>query len=120
MKLYAIALGFMLMAGFAYGADIGGKWAGTMDVMGQQIEVNYTFKVDGDVLTGTTAGQGSQELEIKNGKIEDSKISFTVDVDLGGQVMTISYKGIMDGDRIKMSLDAGNGQPMEYVIKRVE
>ena len=52
MKLYAIALGFMLMAGFAYGADIGGKWAGTMDVMGQQIEVNYTFKVDGDVLTG--------------------------------------------------------------------
>jgi len=120
MRLCALTLGFMLMIGFAFGADIDGNWTGTMDIMGQQIKVSYTFKVDGDILTGTTAGQDGRELEIKNGKIEGSRISFTVDVELSGQAMTISYTGIIDGDQIKMSLDAGTGQPMEYVIKKVE
>jgi hypothetical protein len=69
MRLCALTLGFMLMVGSAFGAGIDGNWAGTMDVMGQQIEVKYTFKVDGDILTGTTAGQDGRELEIKNGKI---------------------------------------------------
>ena len=120
MRLCALTLGFMLTVGSAYGAGIDGNWTGTMDVMDQQIEVKYTFKVDGDILTGTTAGQDGRELEIKNGKIEGSKISFTVDVELNGQAMTISYTGVIDGDQIAMSLDMGMGQPMKYVIKKVE
>lgn len=121
MRLYVFALMFLLAAGIAFGADIDGKWAGKIAGMdGNEVEIVYNFKADGSALTGTTTGPDGSELSIKNGKIDGDNISFAVDLDFGGQAMTVNYTGVKTGDRITLSMDMGMGQPMEIVVHKVQ
>lgn len=110
----------LLAAGFAFGADVDGKWTTTMAGMdGNEMTLGYTFKADGAVLTGSTTGPDGNELPIKDGKIDGNNISFSVVVDFGGQEMKLDYKGVVSPDEIKLTLDM-MGQAMEMVLKRAE
>lgn len=75
----ALATAFMVMA-FAvvsFAQDINGNWKGT--VM-ENIEVKYTFKVDGEKLTGTSTGPDGTAMPIKEGKVKGEDIEFTIDI----------------------------------------
>ncbi len=75
----ALATAFMVLA-FAvvsFAQDITGDWKGT--VM-ENIEVKYTFKVDGEKLTGTSTGPDGTAMPIKEGKIKGEDIEFTIDI----------------------------------------
>src|SRR5688500_4434140 len=58
---------------------IDGNWKGTRDTPNGTFEVTYTFKVDGNVLTGTWKSQFG-ETELKNGKVDGKNISYTISV----------------------------------------
>lgn len=117
MRLCVLALSLMLVAGIAYGADIDGTWNGEMDMMGQTMPVSYTFKAEGDVLTGTTPVM-DQEYKIQDGKIEGNNISFSVVFNFG-QEMKVDYKGVLSGDELKLSWDM-MGQATEVVLKKAQ
>jgi len=110
-----IALGLILVAGFAFAAPIDGKWVGDY----QGMNVSYTFKVDGDKLTGTTTSPDGKEVVIKDGKINGNNISFSISFDMGGQEMNIEMKGVLTGDDLKLSLDM-MGQGMDIPLKRAK
>ncbi|MEP6748175.1 MAG: glycoside hydrolase [Bacteroidota bacterium] len=58
--------------------DITGKWIGTLTISdGTALNLVYTLKEDGDKVTGTAASQEG-EINIENGQIKGSEISFTV------------------------------------------
>jgi hypothetical protein len=118
MKIVTAALAALLLAAsLAYGADIDGKWEGSvMGPNGSPSAISYTFKADGNVLTGVVTGGGT-DIKIRDGKIDRSNLSFFVDVEYGGQQMTFSYSGILSKDEIKLNAEV-NGQPMEIVVKR--
>ena len=59
------------------------------------------------------------EFAIKDGKIEGANISFNVTFDFGGMPFTLAYKGVVSGDSIKFSGDAG-GMPFEVVVKKAK
>ncbi|MBN2320118.1 MAG: hypothetical protein JXR49_13630 [Acidobacteria bacterium] len=121
MKVYVFALVLLLAAGIAYGADIDGKWTGKIAGMdGNEMDIGYTFKADGATLTGTTTGPDGAELAIKDGKIDGSNISFAVEMDFGGQAMTINYTGVVAGAQITLKMDFGMGEPMEIIIKKAQ
>ncbi len=106
-----VVLGAMLTT--AWGADITGKWKGSMDMMGQSMELGFTFKAAGSTLTGTSAGPQGEEYPISEGKIEGDNISFVVKV-TGQMEMKINYKGKISGEEIKLTMQfdmAGMGGP---------
>ncbi len=101
------------MLATAWGADITGKWKGSMDMMGQAMELGFTFKAAGSTLTGTSVGPQGEEYPISDGKIEGDNISFVVKV-TGQMEMKINYKGKVSGDEIKLTMQfdmAGMGGP---------
>jgi hypothetical protein len=117
MKYTVLAIALLLAAGFAFGADVDGKWAGT--IPGMDIPVAYTFKADGATLTGTSSGPNDTTVPIKDGKIDGNNISFTVTFDMGGQEMKLDYKGVVSPDQIKLSFDM-MGQTTEIPLKRAK
>jgi hypothetical protein len=116
MKYLTFSLGILLLAGFAFAADIDGKWAG--EIVGQNMQIAFTFKADGTTLTGVHVVNG-QETPIKDGKIEGNNLSFNVTLDLGGQETKIPHKGVLSGDQIKMTYEM-MGQPGEILLKRAK
>jgi hypothetical protein len=117
MKIKALAIGLMFAATTAWAADADGNWVGSLDTPGGAVEVAFQFKVDGTKLTGTTVGPDGTALELKQGKVEGNKLSFSMDVDFGGQVMTLNYTGVVESKEIKMNLDFMD-QPMAFVLKK--
>ena len=127
MRICVIAAGFFLMAGLALGADIDGKWSGQYNSgMGDPMTLVYTFKADGNTLTGTSLGGPDTEVPIKEGKIDGNNISFVVTVDFGGQEMKFNYKGVLKGDEIELSFEIAGAPPMEggapqkFIVKRAK
>ncbi len=56
---------------------IDGNWKGTRETQNGTFEINYTFKVDGTTLKGTSKSQRG-ESELKDGKVDGKKFSFSV------------------------------------------
>jgi hypothetical protein len=115
MKCFSVVACFLLLTGFAFGADVDGKWAG--EIAGQNMEIAFTFKAEGTTLTGMHIVNG-QETPIKEGKIDGNNISFTVLLDMGGETK-IQHKGTISGDQIKMTYEMA-GQPGDILVKRVK
>lgn len=57
--------------------NIDGNWKGTRETPNGNIELNYTFKVEGTTLTGTLKSQFG-ETNLENGKIDGNKISYSI------------------------------------------
>lgn len=70
---------------------IDGNWKGTRETPNGPFEVNYTFKVDGNVLNGTLKTQFG-ETKVENGKVDGKKFSYSVSfndrkIDYTGEVI---------------------------------
>ncbi|MBN1566887.1 MAG: hypothetical protein JXA73_03515 [Acidobacteria bacterium] len=115
MKYISLVAAFLLLSGIALAADIDGKWTG--EIVGQGMEISFTFKAEGSTLTGVHIVNG-QETPIKDGKIDGNNISFTVTLDLGGEAK-IPHKGTISGDQIKMTYEMME-QPGEILLKRAK
>lgn len=114
-----IACSLGLLLAWAMAADISGKWTGDVPGRGGDMTpTTFTFKVDGEKLTGSVAGaQG--DMPIQEGKIAGNQISFSTTFDAGGNSIKILYKGTLSGDQMKMTREReGSGQPREFTIKR--
>jgi hypothetical protein len=60
-------------------ADLNGKWTGVLKLDAFELPLTYTFKVDGETVTGAcNTEQG--DFPISNGKIKGSDFTFTLDV----------------------------------------
>jgi hypothetical protein len=100
-------------------ADISGKWSGDMPTRGgEMMPTTFTFKADGDKLTGSMTGpQG--EVQLQEGKIAGDQISFSTTLNFGGNDVKIVYKGTVSGNQIKMTREReGSGQAREFTVKR--
>ncbi|MGH9832464.1 MAG: hypothetical protein ACREBD_19555 [Blastocatellia bacterium] len=117
---FALAL---IAAAVAMAADVNGKW--TAQVPGRQgnaQETTFTFKVEGDKLTGTMSGRQG-DTPIADGKVSGDEISFTVTRERQGATIKQLFKGKVAGDEIKFtrSTEGGQGnQPVEFTAKRVK
>jgi len=106
----------------AWAADVDGKWTAQVPGRGGQTrETTFTFKAEGEKLTGTVSGmQGDNP--ISDGKISGDDISFTLKLNFQGNEITFLYKGKLSGDEIKMTRTRqGGDQPgQEFTAKRAK
>ncbi len=106
----------------AAAADVSGKWTAQVPGRnGQMREQTFTFKVDGEKLTGSVSGMQGAENPISDGKVTGSDITFTVAMSMGGNDVKLSYKGTIAGDEIKFTRSReGSDQKQEFTAKRVK
>jgi hypothetical protein len=105
MKKKILAFALLLAVSTAFAADVDGTWVGTFDSPGGAVTLSYTFKAEGNVLTGSSAGPDGSAIPIRNGKIDGDKISFTIDVDFGGGPTAIPYTGVVSPAEIKLQFE---------------
>jgi hypothetical protein len=99
----------------AAAAEVSGKWSGQVPGRGDATAATFTFKVDGDKLTGTMTGpQG--EVALQEGKVSGDQISFAM---TGGNAK-ILFHGTVAGDEIKMTRTREGGQAREFTLKRTQ
>jgi opacity protein-like surface antigen len=106
----------------AAAADVSGKWTAQVPGRnGQTREQTFTFKVDGEKLTGSVSGMQGNENPISDGKISGSDISFTVAMSFQGNEVKMNYKGVVSGDEIKFTRSReGSDQKQEFTAKRAK
>ena len=106
----------------AWAADVDGKWTAQVPGRGGQTrETTFTFKAEGEKLTGTVSGMQG-DTPISDGKISGDEISFTLKLNFQGNEITFLYKGKLSGDEIKMTRTRqGGDQPgQEFTAKRAK
>ena len=87
-------------------SKINGKWIGLVSGPQGEMELTFTFKVNGDTLTGTDSSSLGV-IELTNGIVDGNDFSF--DIDLNG--MKISHKcKYLDNDTINVIADVMDQQ----------
>jgi hypothetical protein len=99
----------------ASGADVSGKWSGQVPSRGEAVAATFTFKVDGDKLTGTMTGPEG-DISLQEGKVSGDQISFST---TGGNAK-ILFQGTVAGNEIKMTRTREGGQAREFTLKRAQ
>jgi hypothetical protein len=106
----------------ALAADVTGTWKWTVERNGNTIETTLKLKQDGEKLTGTISGrQGSNDIEIEEGKVKDDTVSFKVTRTFGDNKIVMKYQGKLSGDSIKGDTKFerdGEEQSREWLAKR--
>jgi hypothetical protein len=74
-------------------SKIDGKWVGKIDNPQGEFELTFTFKVDGNTLTGKS-NTPMGDIELTNGVVNGNDFSF--DVDAGGMVIKHNCKYLND------------------------
>ena len=87
------------------------------------MKISYTFKADGETLTGTTKNpMDGSDMTIQDGKIKGNDFSFSLDFGMG---MPMKFNGTVKGDTMEMKMDMGEmggGMPEgpPTILKRVK
>ena len=123
MRTFVLFASLALLAGLtvtsALAANVDGKW--TAQVPGRQgntQETTFTFKADGDKLSGNVSTPRG-ERAIEDGKIDGDNISFSQTFERGGNSMKIMYKGKVSGDTIEFTRGAGDRE-QKFTAKRAK
>jgi hypothetical protein len=123
--LWAALIGTLVFIFAAHAADITGKWTAEVSAKGaglnSTLKNTFTFKVEGKKLTGSTNVGFGDDAEIRDGKIDGDRISFTAFFSFGAGA---TYEGKVSGDTIKFSRnmegeDYGT-QPALFTATRVK
>ena len=104
--------------------DLTGKWKWVMQrPNGGGREVILTLDQQGEKLTGSISGMGfGGDADIQDGTFKDGQISFKVVRARGGQEMTTTYTGKVQGDTIKGKVETemrGQKVPRDWEAQRV-
>lgn len=109
----------MSMATAALAADISGNWTASFDTQVGNQTYTYTFKVEGNKLTGS-AKSNLGEATITNGTVNGDDVAFTENLNYQGMELQIQYKGKISGDEIKFTRTVIEGTNEDLVAKRVK
>lgn len=105
----------------AEGTDPTGTWKWSVTFNNQTRDATLKLKLEGDKLTGTMLGRNNQEIAIENASYKDGEVAFTVTRERNGQKFISNYKGKVNGDTIKGTMEFernGEKQSRDWEAKR--
>ena len=82
-------------------SDPVGTWKCEYEIAGQQRTATLTLKKDGDKLVGTMSWPDQKETQLKDVKLEDGKVTFSVVRKLMDNEIPVEYKLTFEGDKFK-------------------
>ena len=88
-----------------------GKWAYTVEIPEQNEKGEFDFKSENGVITGTITGDNftNGHIELEHIVVEGNIVSFTFDMDAGGQMIEVEFDLKLDGDTFEgtVNIEAG-------------
>lgn len=111
-QVFAAAVLTMVLAVSAFAADVTGKWKASIEGPQGPMDLMFTFKTEGDKVTGTVASPMG-DLPLSDVKVDGDQIAFTVATDQ----FSVVHKGTVVGDEMKLTVDM-MGEAREMVAKR--
>jgi hypothetical protein len=119
MRILVTMMLILMMPAAVLAADITGTWTASFDTQIGTQSYTYTFKVEGNKLTGRLKSQFSDG-EIQEGTINGDDIAFVETLTFEGMPLRIVYKGKISGDEIKLTRDVSGFAMEEAVAKRAQ
>ena len=114
-------LPFLVLVFTASAADVSGTWKAAIETPNGPFETTFSFKAEGEKLTGSTSNRFMQDAPISEGKIDGDQISFVVAGNFNGNEVKVNYKGKVAGDEIKLTIEiAGRDGALEMTAKRAK
>jgi hypothetical protein len=118
-RILPSALIVAAMAAAALAADVSGTWTASFDTQVGVQKYTYTFKVDGNKLTGKAKSElAMTETEIVEGTVNGDDISFVENLNFQDMPLRIVYKGKISGDELKLTRTVLDMFTEEAVAKR--
>ena len=120
MKLRKILFsGLLILAvsALVLAADVTGTWTAAIDTQIGEQNYTYTFKVEGEKLTGKAKSQYG-ETDLTEGVVKGDDISFVENLNYEGMLLKITYKGKIAGDEIKFTRNVADIADEPFVAKR--
>jgi hypothetical protein len=111
------------VAGAALAADVTGTWTAEFDTQVGVQKYVFTFKVEGEKLTGEAAADRMGEkstVVLTAGTVKGDQIAFPEPLNFQGQQVAITYSGTIAGDEIKFTRKVGDFATEELVAKRAK
>jgi len=109
------------MAAAVLAADVTGTWTASFDTQVGVQKYTYTFKADGNKLTGKAKSElTGTETEIVEGTVNGDEISFVENLNFQDMPLRIVYKGKMAGDDLKLTRTILDMLMEEAVAKRTK
>ena len=110
----------IVFTALAWAADISGTWKAEFTAPdGSTRQNTFTFKQDGEKLTGTVSS-AMGDVQIQDGKVTADAISFFVMRNFGGNDVKLSYAGKVAGNEIKFKVSfEGADRELELTAKKV-
>jgi len=104
-------------------ADLLGRWIAEFDTQIGLQKYSYAFKLSGDQITGQATydhsfGKGTTPL--KSIKVDGDKVSFIEMFAADGNEITITYRGTIVGDELKLTRDVGDFATEQLTAKRAK
>ena len=118
MKYVLVLLAVFALTASA--ADISGNWKATAEGPNGPMKRTFVFKVEGTKLTGETTSSFLGKSTITDGKVEGDVVTFTITAKFQDQEMKLNYKGKVNGNEIKFTVESpAGGQAIEWNAKKV-
>lgn len=116
-KFLVSGLMVLVVCAIAFAADFAGTWTAAIDTQVGVQNYTYTFKVEGEKLTGKAKSQFG-ESDITEGVVKGDDISFVENLNYEGMPLKITYKGKIAGDEIKFTRNVADIADEPFVAKR--
>lgn len=98
-------------------AQVAGAWSMTLTGPQGPVDITMTLTQSGSSFSGTMASQvGNQE--ISDGQISGRTITWSSTISIGGQSITLNYRGEVDGSRITGSAELGSFGSATFTAER--
>ena len=124
-RRFVLALGGLCVLGVATAAraaDVTGTWTAEFDTQIGVQKYVYTFKVDGEKLTGTADAERMNEKQpqvaLTDGIVKGDQIAFTETISFDGNSLPRAYTGVVAGDELKFTRKVGDIATETFVAKR--
>jgi uncharacterized protein (DUF2147 family) len=127
--LFAVVFPAMFaVAAFAVAApaaDISGRWKAEYKTTyggapRESGETTFTFKQNGEELTGTVTSTALGEVQIREGKVSGDDVSFVVSRSYNGRERKMTYAGKVAGDEITFQTSMeGFGRGLRMIAKKL-
>jgi len=117
--MFALLRSFLLMASLsllALAADITGDWKADLQTPQGVVQVSYSFKQQGEALTGTWQAAQSPIVQISDGKVTGNRVSFVVKIEAAN--MVFAHDGEIDGDEIRFTMKPSGEFPGSTVTAK--
>jgi hypothetical protein len=115
----ALMLGLLACGALAAEASpFDGVWTTSFDSQVGVQTYTYTFKVEGNKVTGR-AKSDNGDYEIADGKVDGDKITFVENMDYQGIALVITYEGkLIAPDQIQFKRDVSGQGGEEFVARK--